>query len=270
LRSSRALDFVRQELVFDRKPELELVNMQKLQELKKKQQEALAAKQATPTTTSATPSTTTTNEQEGKVADSTTGYILKRQNSKELAEKRRQKSKESVFTLRRSDGGKKDKRKTKQNTAELRVHKDLSEMEPIEGTRLEFPNPDNILFFNLHVKPSEGLYKGAEFKFSVTVPLTYPYDPPKAQCDTMIYHPNIDYDGHVCLNILRAEWMPVLNLGAVVFGLLTLFLQPNPDDPLQKEVAQLMVDNYSQFEKNVQQALKGGYVAGRQYPKLLK
>ena len=31
-----------------------------------------------------------------------------------------------------------------------------------------------------------------------------------------------------------------------------------------------MVDNYSQFEKNVQQALKGGYVAGRQYPKLLK
>jgi hypothetical protein len=34
-------------------------------------------------------------------------------------------------------------------------------MEPIEGTRLEFPNPDNILFFNLHVKPSEGLYKGA-------------------------------------------------------------------------------------------------------------
>jgi len=86
----------------------------------------------------------------------------------------------------------------------------------------------------------------------------------------MVYHPNIDYEGHVCLNILRAEWMPVLNLGAVVYGLLTLFLQPNPDDPLQKEVAQLMVDNYSQFEKNVQSSLRGGYVAGRQYPKLVK
>jgi ubiquitin-protein ligase len=39
-----------------------------------------------------------------------------------------------------------------------------------------------------------------------------------------IYHPNIDTDGKVCLNILRADWMPVLNLGSVVFGLLTLFL----------------------------------------------
>jgi len=197
-------------------------------------------------------------------------YILKRQNSKELQQTRRQKSKERVFGLKRSDGGKKDPKKKKQGTAELRIHKDLSEMEPLEGTRLEFPDPDNILFFNLYIKPMEGLYRGAEFKFTITVPLTYPYDPPKAQCETMIYHPNIDYEGHVCLNILRAEWMPVLNLGAVIFGLLTLFLQPNPDDPLNKEVAQLQVDNYSQFEKNVSQSLRGQYVAGRQYPKLLK
>lgn len=28
--------------------------------------------------------------------------------------------------------------------------------------------------------------------------------------------------------------MPVLNLGSVVFGLMTLFLEPNPDDPLNK------------------------------------
>jgi ubiquitin-conjugating enzyme E2 M len=49
-----------------------------------------------------------------------------------------------------------------------------------------------------------------------------------------VYHPNIDWDGHVCLNILRQDWMPVLSLGSVVFGLMTLFLEPNPDDPLNK------------------------------------
>jgi len=246
--------------------------MQKFAELKRKQQEAQAAKAASaaPAPNSASPSANTNNASTSTTPkEGEEKFILKRQNSKELVDKRRQKSKESVFTLKRTEGGKKDGKK-KQNTAELRVHKDLSEMEPVEGTRMEFPNPDNILFFTLYVKPSEGLYKGAEFKFNVTVPLTYPYDPPKAQCETMVYHPNIDYDGHVCLNILRAEWMPVLNLGAVVYGLLTLFLQPNPDDPLQKEVAQLMVDNYTSFEKNVQSSLKGGYVAGRQYPKLLK
>jgi len=143
-------------------------------------------------------------------------------------------------------------------------------MDPLPGTRLHFPDPDNLMSFELYITPTDGLYAKAEFKFVVVVPQTYPYDPPKATCETMIYHPNIDYEGHVCLNILRADWMPVLNLGAVVFGLVTLFLQPNPDDPLNKEVAQLMIDNRSQFEKNVKQSLQGGYVANRQYPKLLK
>lgn len=31
----------------------------------------------------------------------------------------------------------------------------------------------------------------------------YPHDPPKVKCDTMVYHPNIDLEGNVCLNILR-------------------------------------------------------------------
>jgi len=152
----------------------------------------------------------------------------------------------------------------------LRVHKDLSEIDPVPGTRLEFPDPNNLMIFQLYINPNDGLYKGAEFKFTITIPPTYPYDPPKAVCETMIYHPNIDWDGKVCLNILRADWMPVLNLGSVVFGLVTLFLQPNPDDPLNKEVAQLMLDNRTQFEKNVKQSLQGGNVSGRQFPKLLK
>lgn len=39
----------------------------------------------------------------------------------------------------------------------------------------------------------------------------YPHDPPKVKCETMVYHPNIDLEGNVCLNILRwatatSEW----------------------------------------------------------------
>jgi len=252
--------------------------MLKLQELKKKQAAAKesttssstsndsASSTTTPTTTNTTTSSSSSQDSNG----SGTGFILKRQNSKELAEKRRQKSKENLFSLRRSGGANAKGKKKKQNAAELRVQKDLSEMDPIPGTRLEFPDANNFMTFQLYITPNDGLYKGAEYKFTVTIPQTYPYDPPKSQCETMIYHPNIDWDGHVCLNILRADWMPVLNLGAVVFGLVTLFLQPNPDDPLNKEVAQLMLDNRTQFDKNVKQSLSGGYVAGHQFPKLVK
>lgn len=79
-------------------------------------------------------------------------------------------------------------------------------MEPVPGTRLEFPDPDNLMEFYVYIKPLDGLYKDAEFKFTVTCPKNYPYEPPKAVCNTLIYHPNIDFQGAVCLNILRADW----------------------------------------------------------------
>lgn len=49
-----------------------------------------------------------------------------------------------------------------------------------------------------------------------------------------IYHPNIDLEGNICLNILREDWKPVLSLQAVLVGLQYLFLEPNADDPLNK------------------------------------
>lgn len=38
---------------------------------------------------------------------------------------------------------------------------------------------------------------------------------------------------------------------------MTLFLEPNPDDPLNHEAADLMVKNRSQFEANVKKSLSG-------------
>jgi ubiquitin-conjugating enzyme E2 M len=31
----------------------------------------------------------------------------------------------------------------------------------------------------------------------------YPHEPPKVKCTQKLYHPNLDYDGIVCLTILR-------------------------------------------------------------------
>ena len=53
-------------------------------------------------------------------------------------------------------------------------------------------------------------------------------------CSLEIYHPNVDLEGNVCLNILREDWKPVLNLNSVMVGLQYLFLEPNADDPLNK------------------------------------
>lgn len=82
-----------------------------------------------------------------------------------------------------------------------------------------FPNPDDILNFTLTIEPDEGLYKAGVFHFTFAVNQNFPHDPPKVKCTQKIYHPNIDLEGNVCLNILREDWKPVLNLNAVIIGL---------------------------------------------------
>ena len=98
---------------------------------------------------------------------------------------------------------------------------DLAELEGTLGKTMKtsFPNPDDILNFTLTIDPDEGMYKGGSFHFSFAINQNFPHDPPKVKCKQKIYHPNIDLEGSVCLNILREDWKPVLNLNAVIVGL---------------------------------------------------
>lgn len=65
-------------------------------------------------------------------------------------------------------------------------------------------------------------------------------------------------EGHVCLNILREDWKPVLTINSVIYGLTFLMLEPNADDPLNKEAATLLETNRKQFEQIVRRTLRGG------------
>eukprot|EP00727_Mastigamoeba_balamuthi_P001342 m51a1_g11204 putative protein (206) ;mRNA; f:27157-28166 len=161
------------------------------------------------------------------------------------------------------------KKGPQQSIAEMRAQKDISEMDKCPGTTVSFPDPDNLMKMCVRVRPGEGFYAGAEFSFAVSIPPSYPFDPPKVHCDTLVYHPNIDWDGHVCLNILRQDWMPVLSVGSVIFGLLSLFLEPNADDPLNKEAAEVMTARPKEFERTVRATLRGGQYFGRRFPKLI-
>jgi len=96
---------------------------------------------------------------------------------------------------------------------------DLEELSLGTTMKTHFPNPDDILNFELTIDPDEGMYKGGRFKFDFKINQNFPHDPPKVKCTQKIYHPNIDLEGNVCLNILREDWKPVLNLNAVVVGL---------------------------------------------------
>lgn len=136
--------------------------------------------------------------------------------------------------------------------ANLRLQKDLGELE-LDGSSatLEIPDKENLREFSITLRPVEGFYKGGTFHFQISVPAQYPHEPPKALCLTKIFHPNIDEEGKVCLNILRADWKPVLTIKAVFYGLELLFIEPNPDDPLNKEAAKLLKEDKRGFQQRV-------------------
>jgi ubiquitin-conjugating enzyme E2 M len=121
----------------------------------------------------------------------------------------------------------------------------------------------------LKISPEMGYWKGASFDFTISVPAEYPIKPPKVLCKTKIYHPNIDLEGHVCLNILRDDWRPSLTINHIVLGMLTLFYEPNDKDPLNKDAAEVMRTNEAEFRRNVQTSLSGGKVKGESFPKLI-
>jgi len=165
------------------------------------------------------------------------------------------------------DGGAK---KVHAGAALLRVQKDITELDLPSTMKTHFPNPEDELNFLLVISPNEGMYRDGTFKFSFAIPASYPHEPPKVRCTQTVYHPNIDLEGNVCLNMLREDWKPVLSLNAVAIGLQYLFLDPNPDDPLNKEAATDLRASREQFLRTVALTMKGGSFKGQDYDNVMK
>mmetsp|Transcript_17057 Transcript_17057/g.34345 ORF Transcript_17057/g.34345 Transcript_17057/m.34345 type:complete len:99 (+) Transcript_17057:192-488(+) len=63
--------------------------------------------------------------------------------------------------------------------------------------------------------------------------------PPKVRFLTKIYHPNVDKLGRICLDILKDKWSPALQIRTVLLSIQALLSAPNPDDPLDNNVAEI-------------------------------
>ncbi|EGB09515.1 hypothetical protein AURANDRAFT_7935, partial [Aureococcus anophagefferens] len=109
------------------------------------------------------------------------------------------------------------------------------------------PYEDNLRYFNVLISgPTESPYDGA---LELFLPEDYPMAPPKVRFLTKIFHPNVDKLGRICLDILKDKWSPALQIRTVLLSIQALLSAPNPDDPLDNNVAEL-------WKKNEPEALK--------------
>mmetsp|Transcript_24348 Transcript_24348/g.56722 ORF Transcript_24348/g.56722 Transcript_24348/m.56722 type:complete len:148 (+) Transcript_24348:2-445(+) len=98
------------------------------------------------------------------------------------------------------------------------------------------------------VGPSESPYEGGVFNLTITFPTDYPFKPPTVRFTTKVYHPNINASGGICVDILKTEWSPALTISKVLLSICSLLTDPNPDDPLVPEIADIYRSDHKRFE----------------------
>uniref|UniRef100_M8AXK9 Ubiquitin carrier protein E2 27 n=1 Tax=Aegilops tauschii TaxID=37682 RepID=M8AXK9_AEGTA len=90
--------------------------------------------------------------------------------------------------------------------------------------------------------PRDSPYEGGTFRIDIRLPGGYPFEPPKMQFITKVWHPNISsQNGAICLDILKDQWSPALTLKTALLSLQALLSAPAPDDPQDAVVAQQLV-----------------------------
>ncbi|XP_008801125.1 ubiquitin-conjugating enzyme E2 27 isoform X2 [Phoenix dactylifera] len=91
-------------------------------------------------------------------------------------------------------------------------------------------------------------YEGGTFRIDIRLSSAYPFEPPKMQFITKVWHPNISsQNGAICLDILKDQWSPALTLKTALLSLQALLSAPEPDDPQDAVVAQQYLRQYPTF-----------------------
>ncbi|ESO95856.1 hypothetical protein LOTGIDRAFT_227184 [Lottia gigantea] len=132
-----------------------------------------------------------------------------------------------------------------------RINKEWSEMmvNPYPGISYG-PFADGWLNMQGTIEGQPGtVYEGGVFSLEIKLSDQYPFKAPKIKFLTKIYHPNISRDGVISIDVLSSHWAPSLTIKKVLMCILFMLPVPNPDDPLEPEIARIYQTNPELYQK---------------------
>jgi len=136
-----------------------------------------------------------------------------------------------------------------------RLQNELSEAEknPLSNISTGLKNSDLFEWIATILGPEGTPYEGGIFFLDIKFPCDYPLKPPKISFTTPVYHPNVNREGNICVDILKGQWSPILNIRSVLLSISSLLSDPNPDDSLVPEIGFLMKTNPEEYYKNARE-----------------
>ena len=134
------------------------------------------------------------------------------------------------------------------------------------------------------------VYEGLTFRLTLKFTSEYPFKPPAVRFETGCFHPNVDANGHICLDILKDKWSgaarracpagwvqqrlarreaaggpcscrapdpgccasaAAYSVKSVLQSIQSLLADPNVDSPLNVHAAKLWGDNMTEYKAMV-------------------
>jgi len=130
------------------------------------------------------------------------------------------------------------------NSVSKRLQKELRGLmvSPDKGITA-FPKMDNMFEWIGTIEgASETVFEGLKFQLSLNFTSKYPMDPPVVKFITPIYHPNVDDQGNICLDILKDKWSALYEVRTILISIQSLLGEPNVDSPLNVKAADMWSD----------------------------
>ncbi|KAG9299541.1 hypothetical protein G9A89_020712 [Geosiphon pyriformis] len=140
-----------------------------------------------------------------------------------------------------------------------RINKELLELNknPPVGVSAGPVEEDLFTWQGTILGPQNSPYKGGIFRLKIEFSPDYPFKPPTIKFITRVYHPNIDEDGSICVNLLKTDvWKPATKIAQVLEAIASLLENPNPDDALVVSIAEIYNTNKAKFVKTAKEYVR--------------
>ncbi|KAK1901841.1 Ubiquitin-conjugating enzyme E2 C [Dissostichus eleginoides] len=97
---------------------------------------------------------------------------------------------------------------------------------------------------------------GLRYRLSLEFPAGYPYQAPRVKFLTSCFHPNVDPQGFICLDILKDKWSALYDVRCILLSLQSLLGEPNNESPLNTTAAELW-ENQEAFKAHLHSTFQG-------------